>query len=154
MLQRHSMHLIACSATKLTEFVSTHVRVQRTFSISITQAAAVITTYIDCNWDTPSNFNIMAPATSGRSLYTTTYYKALNGHQTYSQRVTPYSVIESDRHANNMYGSIGTSTGIANADDYAQYGQLVIYADVYAKSPKDSHTLQTTISMSATYSPR
>ena len=49
MLQRHSMHLIACSATKLTEFVSTHVRVQRTFSISIrhfvsiTQAAAVIT---------------------------------------------------------------------------------------------------------------
>ena len=34
MLQRHSMHLIACSATKLTEFVSTHVRVQRTFSIS------------------------------------------------------------------------------------------------------------------------
>ena len=49
MLQRHSMHLIACSATKLTEFVSTHVRVQRMFSISIrhfasiTQAAAVIT---------------------------------------------------------------------------------------------------------------
>ena len=55
MLQRHSMHLIACSATKLTEFVSTHVRVQRTFSISITQAAAVITdsyTIVEDNWET------------------------------------------------------------------------------------------------------
>ena len=122
--------------------------------VSITQAAAVITTYIGCNWDTPSNFNIMAPATSGQSLYTTTYYEALNGHQTYSQRVTPYSVIESDRRANNMYGSIGTSVGIANATDYELYGQLVIYAEVYAKSPKDNHTIQTTLNMSATYSPR
>ena len=121
---------------------------------SITQAAAVITTYIGCNWDTPSNFNIMAPATSGSSTYTTKYYEALNGHQTYSQRVTPYSVVESDRRATNMYGSIGTSMGTANAGDYEQYGQLVIYADVYAKSPKDNHTLQTTINMSATYSPR
>ena len=123
-------------------------------TISITQAAAVITTYIGCNWDTPSNFDIMAPATSGSSTYTTKYYEALNGHQTHSQRVTPYSVVESDRRATNMYGSIGTSIGTANAGDYNQYGQLVIYADVYAKSPKDQHTLQITINMSATYSPR
>ena len=126
----------------------------KTFSISITQAAAVITTYIGCNWDTPSNFNIMAPATSGSSTYTTKYYEALNGHQTHSQRVTPNSVIESDRRATNMYGSIGTSMGTANAGDYEQYGQLVIYADVYARSPKDNHTMQTTLNMSATYSPR
>ena len=96
----------------------------------------------------------MAPATSGSSTYTTTYYEALNGHRTYSQRVTPYSVVESDRRATNMYGAIGTSMGIANVADYEQYGQLVIHADVYAKSPKDNHTLQNTINMSATYSPR
>ena len=66
----------------------------------------------------------------------------------------PYSVIESDRRATNMYGSIGTSMGTANVGDYEQYGQLVIRADVYAKSPKDNHTLRATISMSATYSPR
>ena len=125
----------------------------KTFSISITQAAAVITTYISCYWDTPSNFNIIAPATSGSSTYTTTYYEALNGQQTYRQRVTPYSVVESDRRATNMYGSIGTSNGTANVGDYEQYGQLVIYVDVYAKSPKDKHTLQTTLNMSATYSP-
>ena len=125
----------------------------KTFSISITQAAAVITTYIGYNWDTQSNFNIMAPATSGSSIYTTTYYEALNGHQTHSQRVTPYAVVESNRRANNMYGSISTSMGTANAVDYEQYGQLVIYADVYAKSPKDNHSLQTTLNMSATYSP-
>lgn len=113
------------------------------------------TTYIGCNWDTPSNFNIVAPAISGQSLYTTTYYKALNGHQTYSQRVTPYSVVESDRHANNMYGSIGTSIGTANVADAKQYGQLVIYVNVYAKSPNDSsHSMQTTLNMTATHSPR
>lgn len=126
----------------------------KSFSVSITQAAAVISTYIGYNWDAQSNFNIMAPATSGSSTYTTTYYEALNGQQTYSQRVTPSSVIESDRRATNMYGSIGTSIGTANVGDYEQYGQLVIYADIYAKSPKDNHTLQTTINMSATYSPR
>ena len=128
----------------------------KTFSISVTQAAAVITTYIGCNWDTPSNFIIIAPANSGSSIYTTTYYEALNGHQTYSQRVAPYSVVESDRYANNMYGSIGTSMGTAYAGDYHEhYGQLDITSHVYAKSPKDSnHTLQTTINMYATYSPR
>jgi hypothetical protein len=53
-----------------------------------------------------------------------------------------------------MYGSIGISVGSASVIDYKQYGQLAIYADVYAKSPKDNHTLQTTLNMSATYSPR
>ena len=97
----------------------------------------------------------MAPATSGSSTYTTKYYEALNGHQTHSQRVTPSSVVESNRRANNMYGSISTSMGTAYVGDYKQYGQLVIYANVYANSPKDNnHTLQTTINMSATYSPR
>ena len=110
-------------------------------------------TYIGYYWDNPSNFNIIAPATSGSSTYTTTYYEALNGQRIYSQRVTPYSVIESDKRATNMYGSIGASSGTANAGDYDQYGQLVIYADIYARSPKDNHTLQTTINMSATHSP-
>lgn len=126
----------------------------KSFSISITQSAAVITTYISCSWDTPSNFNIVAPAITGSSIYTTTYYEALNGQQTYSQHVTPSTVIESNRSATNMYGSIGTSIGTANVRDHEQYGQLVIYVDVYASSPKDNGALQTTLNMFATYTPK
>lgn len=107
MLQQHSMCLIACSATKLTEFVSTHVRVQRTFSISIrhfasiTQAAAVITdayAIVEDNWD--SNFT----SSNRHHLLTVKlkYAKVLNG-----------SIIEEHFLPNTQWTCTGT---MANGD--------------------------------------
>jgi hypothetical protein len=104
------MRLIACSATKLTEFVSTHVRVQRTFSISITQAAAVI------------RYVYSATSLAGTSLMMTPYidtviysemqywrYTYVNDVQTESQNVGVSSI------------SISNIQGDTTAFDIATY---------------------------------
>ena len=110
MLQRHSTHLIACSATKLTEFVSTHVRVQRTFSISITQAAAVIR-YVYSATSLAGTSLMMTPYTDTLIYAEIQYWKYtyINDVQTESQNVGVASI------------SIDNTQGDTTAFDIATY---------------------------------
>ena len=115
MLQRHSTHLIACSATKLTEFVSTHVRVQRTFSISITQAAAVITSSwrFGFEYDELEVYPLDGDYTMDVDVYCGDQYY-LNGSPTRFEQ-KPWYIQSTAGEIFNYYTATAFNTGAANA---------------------------------------
>lgn len=124
----------------------------KSFSVSITQAAAVIKYAISCSIDDTSALHIFYPATSALVSYTTQFLTFKNGSTINRETVTPTCVIEESRTADNMYGSVGNTTITLNVGDHNLYGTIALKVSVYYE--RSGITYVTTLNVGGTYSPR